>query len=288
MKFSNKDALVSEIEKTHKTRAESEFLLKQTTAKCFHRLAKDGRPEYMNFLYSKASPTDQTAIRVFFCNRIIDLFGIGGVRDPEDQAKWLVRPQPFFFAAARPDSKLIDANGNPKHFGLVNTVDKDENGTDPTKNRPAWLKKLADADPKQAEIAIANLKAFRKAVTDAGPEKLVFDWITRDQASRIEGPADVEKAGTQFVGSIKRLAKALAAAGMSRSIVDDVMDVLPADWIDKKDRKEIRELFKANQPVAVPVTAKPSETPKDETPSVDPATIAAGMEQMGQGQEPAH
>lgn len=296
MLFSKNDKEKASIDSFLKSRKENNKMLYATGAKYFHMWAKDGRGEYLNYLFANLEPIDQTGMRIYFANRLIDLFGVGGVRKPDDETKWLIRPHSFFTITLNPPATADgkDENGTPIHFNFVPFKDKDAKGDNPSKNRPAWLKNLAPVD---AERAIANMKAMRKNCVDAGVDGLTFEWLKRDDAERIQGPADITDAADKMLRSIVYTAKVCAAAGLSEAIIDRIVDACPSDWFSTKDRMKIAEPFAGAKAAAakakqVTTTEKPKEEPKESesaTPLVNPQVAAESMAAMAAaGQEPAH
>lgn len=170
-----------------KISGESAKILSAAAAAACYQLVAFGRGGPFNRLYSGLQPKDQHGLRVFFVNRVHDLFGVGGEKREDDAEVWLKRPASFIRFIAKPqDGKSF--------FSLV-TVGEGTN---------------------LSPVQIANIKAGKKAVAEAGEEALDIEWVTAAAERRMALAQTAADAQRKVANLIKDLAKNAHTNGMSR------------------------------------------------------------------------
>jgi len=188
-----------------------------------------GRCVYMNMLFSEMHPKDSLAFRAYYVNNVMDAYGIGGQRDPEDETKWKVRPVPFFKFTAKP----MKDGKNTGEFFTVNKSDK-------------------------PEIAQAIKDGLKNARSKTEGEFREIAWVTPQQAAtdNVLTPA---KALSGLISAFKRIAKDLPHSGMGRV---ELLRMVNSSPLDAKSRKEIDDLATASEAAGKSI---PKEEIKDET-----------------------
>lgn len=198
--------------------------LQAASAAGFYQLMH-GRPEFINDLYRKLAeevPALAEGLRVMYANRIVDEFGVGGVRKTDDPKIWAKRPTAFFTFRSK-----IKADGDKPGFVLV-----------PVKGK--W------ADDNLTEDQVKHIKAARKAIRDAGEDALNMPWKTADKERRDVQALDEKDAKKRISALVKTLAKNAFSINMSR---DNLTKMISASGMfDAKETGALLEGFRATKP----------------------------------------
>lgn len=205
----------------------------------------------LNDLYAKLHPTMADSMRRYGIPKVMDSFGVGGVRKSDDESVWETRPVSIFEFTSTPSK---DFPG--RHFTIASTQ-PDSKYNDPSKKFDGRV-----GGPK----LIADLKATKKAILAAGEEVIAtLDWLTISQLNRIVMPTealliskgtaaitfgakagfmsadDVSKAGTAFglkADTIASLREIAIAAGNANREARKADSKEPAD--SKRDGKPVK------------------------------------------------